>query len=154
MSSADTLPVVVFRIGDLTCAAPAARVREVLPRLPATRIPGVPDAVEGLVNLRGGLLTVIDGHLLLGRAAAPGTEGGILVLDLESRRFGLAVSEVLDFAELPAASVAAREELPGVDPTLVRAVARHADRHFVLLDLDTLLAPVTGGNPEPFGGAS
>jgi hypothetical protein len=36
----------------------------------------------------------------------------------------------------------------------VRAVAHHADRHFVLLDLDTLLAPVTGGNPEPFGGAS
>ena len=58
MSSADTLPVVVFRIGDLTCAAPAARVREVLPRLPATRIPGVDGAVEGLVNLRGGLLTV------------------------------------------------------------------------------------------------
>jgi purine-binding chemotaxis protein CheW len=154
MSSADTLPVVVFRIGDLTCAAPAARVREVLPRLPATRIPGVPGAVEGLVNLRGGLLTVIDGHVLLGRSADPAAEGGILVLDLEGRRFGLTVSEVLDFAELPAASVAGREELPGVDPTLVRAVANHADRHFVLLDLDTLLAPVTGGNPEPFGGAS
>jgi chemotaxis signal transduction protein len=154
MSSADMLPVVVFRIGDLTCAAPAARVREVLPRLPATRIPGVAGAVEGLVNLRGGLLTVIDGHLLLGRAARPGVEGGILVIDLDGRRFGLAVSEVLDFAELPAAAVAAREELPGVDPTLVRAVATHADQHFVLLDLDTLLAPLTGGNPEPFGGAS
>ena len=152
--SSDILPVVVFRIGDLTCAAPAARVREVLPRLAATRIPGVASAVEGLVNLRGGLLTVIDGHLLLGRTAGPGAEGGILVLDLEGRRFGLTVSEVLDFAELPAASVAAREELPGVDPTLVRAVANHLDRHFVLLDLDTLLAPVTGGNPEPFGGAS
>ena len=74
MSSADTLPVVVFRIGDLTCAAPAARVREVLPRLPATRIPGVAGAVEGLVNLRGGLLTVIDGHLLLGRPAGPAAD--------------------------------------------------------------------------------
>ena len=154
MSSANTLPVVVFRIGDLTCAAPAARVREVLPRLPATRIPGVPGAVQGLVSLRAGRPTVIDAPLLLGRPAGPGAEGGILVLDLEGRRFGLTVSEVLDFAELPAASVAAREELPGVDPTLVRAVANHADRHFVLLDLDTLLAPVTGGNPEPFGGAS
>jgi chemotaxis signal transduction protein len=154
MSSADTLPVVVFRIGDLTCAAPAARVREVLPRLPATRIPGVDGAVEGLVNLRGGLLTVIDAHLLLGRAAAADDEGGILVLDVASRRFGLAVSQVLDFVELPPGAVAGREELPGVDPALVHAVASHAGRHFVLLDLDTLLAPVTGGNPEPFGGAS
>ncbi len=58
MSEADALPAVVFRIGDLICAAPAARVREVLERLPATRIPGVPFAVEGLVNVRGGLLTV------------------------------------------------------------------------------------------------
>jgi chemotaxis signal transduction protein len=154
MSSADTLPVVVFRIGDLTCAAPAARVREVLPRLPATRIPGVDGAVQGLVNLRGGLLTVIDGHLLLGRPAAAGDEGGILVLDVAGRRFGLGVSQVLDFLELPPAAIAAREVLPGVDPALVRAVASHADRHFVLLDLDTLLAPITGGNPEPFGGAS
>ena len=154
MSSADTLPVVVFRIGDLTCAAPAARVREVLPRLPATRIPGVAGAVEGLVNLRGGLLTVIDGHLLLGRPAAPDAEGGILVLDVGGRRFGLGVSQVLDFVELPAAAVAGRDDLPGVDPALVHAVASHAGLHVVLLDLDRLLAPVTGGNPEPFGGAS
>jgi purine-binding chemotaxis protein CheW len=154
MSSADTLPVVVFRIGDLTCAAPAARVREVLPRLPATRIPGVDGAVEGLVNLRGGLLTVVDGHLLLGRPAGADEEGGILVLDVRGRRFGLAVSQVLDFIELPPGAVSAREELPGVDPALVHAVASQADRHFVLLDLDTLLAPVTGGNPEQFGGAS
>lgn len=154
MSHADTLPVVVFRVGDLPCAAPAARVREVLPRLPATRIPGVDGAVEGLVNLRGGLLTVIDSHLLLGRPAAAEDEGGILVLDVGGRRFGLGVSQVLDFIELPAAAVAAREQLPGVDPALVHAVATHAGRHFVLLDLDTLLAPVTGGNPEPFGGAA
>jgi purine-binding chemotaxis protein CheW len=154
MSSADTLPVVVFRIGDLTCAAPAARVREVLPRLPATRIPGVDGAVEGLVNLRGGLLTVVDGHLLLGRPAGVGDEGGVLVLDVAGRRFGLSVSQVLDFVELPPAAVAAREDLPGVDPALVHAVGSHAGRHFVLLDLDTLLAPVTGGNLEQFGGAS
>ena len=154
MSSADTLPVVVFRIGDLTCAAPAARVREVLPRLPATRIPGVDGAVEGLVNLRGGLLTVVDGHILLGRPAAADDERGILVLDVGGRRFGLSVSQVLDFVELAPAAVAAREELPGVDPALVHAVASHAGRQFVLLDLDTLLAPVTGGNPEQFGGAS
>jgi chemotaxis signal transduction protein len=154
MSSADTLPVVVFRIGDLPCAAPAARVREVLPKLPATRIPGVDGAVEGLVNLRGGLLTVIDGHLLLSRPAEPADEGGILVLDVGGRRFGLSVSQVLDFLELPPAAVAPREELPGVDPALVHAVASHGGRHFVLLDLDTLLAPVTGGNLEPFGGAS
>ena len=152
MSEADTLAAVVFRIGDLVCAAPAGRVREVLPRLPATRIPGVPFAVEGLVNVRGGLLTVTDGHVLLGRPMRPGDEGAILVLDLDERRFGLAVSQVLDFVELPPGAISPREELPGVDPALVRAVAASAAQYFILLDIDALLAPVAGGNPEPLGG--
>ena len=152
MNEPDTLAAVVFRIGDLICAAPAGRVREVLPHLPATRIPGVPFAVEGLVNVRGGLLTVTDGHALLGRPARPDDEGAILVLDLGGRRFGLAVSQVLDFVELPPGSIASRDELPGVDPALVRAVAVRDDRHFILLDIDALLAPVAGGNPVPLGG--
>ncbi len=152
MRDSDSLSVVVFRVGDLCCAVPAGRVREVLPRLPATRIPGVPFAVEGLVNVRGALLTVADGHLLLGRAPSDQDEGAILVLELAGRRFGLRVSQVLDFAELPPGSVAPREELPGVDPTLVQAVAVRDERHLILLDIDTLLAPLAGGQPESPGG--
>jgi chemotaxis signal transduction protein len=152
MSEADALPAVVFRVGDLVCAVPAGRIREVLDRLPATRIPGVPFAVEGLVNVRGGLLTVADGHALLGRPMRPGDEGAILVLDVAGRRFGLAVSQVLDFVEFPPGSVSPRDELPGVDPALVWAVAARDDRHFILLDIDALLAPMAGGNPEPLGG--
>ncbi len=152
MSETATLSVVVFRVGDLVCAAPAAGVREVLPRLVATRIPGLPGAVEGLVNVRGGLLTVADGHALLGRPLRPGDVGAILVVDLAGRRYGLAVSQVLDFVELPRSSVAQREELPGIDPALVRAVAVHDGRHYILLDLDALLAPMAGSNPEPLGG--
>src|SRR5690242_2924759 len=152
MSEAETLAAVVFRIGDLVCAAPAGRVREVLPRLPATRIPGVPFAVEGLVNVRGGLLTVTDGHALLGRPGLAGDEGAILVIDFGDRRFGLAVSQVLDFVEVPQSSVSPREDLPGVDPALVRAVAAYDDRYFILLDIDALLASVAGGNAEPLGG--
>ena len=60
-----TLHAVMFRIGALICAAPAGIVREILHRLPATRIPGVAEAVEGLVDVRGTLLTVLDGHVLL-----------------------------------------------------------------------------------------
>jgi purine-binding chemotaxis protein CheW len=152
MNDAETLPAVVFRVGDLLCAAPASRVREVLPRLPATRIPGVPAAVEGLVNVRGGLLTVLDGHVLLGRPPRPEDEGAILLVEVAERRFGLIVSQVLDFVELPPEAVAQREDLPGVDPALVRAVALHAGGSLVLLDLDSLLAPLIGSSPESFGG--
>jgi purine-binding chemotaxis protein CheW len=145
MANSPALHAVIFRIGEVVCAAPAGIVREILPRLPATRIPGVPDAVEGLVNVRGSLLTVLDGHLLLQQERRSLDEGAIIVLEVRGRNYGLGVGQVLDFLEVPAGSVVERRELPGVDPRLVRAVGEGAGQHFILLDVDALFAPIIGG---------
>jgi purine-binding chemotaxis protein CheW len=144
MADSPTLHAVVFRVGDLICAAPAGIVREILPSLPATRIPNVAEAVAGLVNVRGALLTVIDAHRLLGRERRADDEGAIVVVVAGGRLCGLLVGEVRDFLELPAADVAERDRLPGVDPRMVRAVARSGADHVVILDLDALLGPVVG----------
>jgi len=144
MANSPALHAVIFRIGELICAAPAGIVREILPRLPATRIPGVSDAVEGLVNVRGTLLTVLDGHLLLEQPRRQADEGAIVVLEVKGRSYGLGVSQVLDFLEVPPGSVVARRDLPGLDPRLVQAVGLHGDQHFILLDVDALFAPILG----------
>ena len=144
MADSPTFHAVVFRVGDLICAAPAGIVREILPPLPATRIPGVAGAVEGLVNLRGVLLTVVDAHRLLDRPRRDADEGPIVVLDVAGRHCGLLVGEVRDFVELPPAAVAPRGQLPGVDPRIVQAVGNHGGEHFVILDIEALLAPMLG----------
>jgi purine-binding chemotaxis protein CheW len=145
MANPPTLHAVIFRIGALICAAPAGIVREILPRLPATRIPGVAQAVEGLVNVRGTLLTVLDGHVLLQQERRAEDEGAIVLVEVAGRRYGLGVGQVLDFLEVPEQSVAPRADLPGVDPRLVRAVGVRDEQHFILLDIDALLAPIIGG---------
>lgn len=142
MPDSPVLHAVVFRVGDLLCGAPAGIVREILPRLQATRIPGVATAVAGLVNVRGALLTVLDAHELLRQPRRPGDEGALLVLHAAGRLVGLEVGEVRDFFTLPDTAVAPREQLPGVDPSVVRAVARHEADHFIILELDALCAPV------------
>ncbi len=144
MANSPTLHAVIFRIGALICAAPAGIVREILPRLPATRIPGVTEAIEGLVNVRGTLLTVLDGHVLLQQSRQAGDEGAIVVVEVASRRYGLGVGQVLDFLEVPAHSVAQRADLPGIDPRLVKAVGIREGQHFILLDIDALVAPIIG----------
>ena len=144
MANSPTFHAVVFRVGDLICAAPAGIVREILPPLPATRIPGVAGAVEGLVNMRGILLTVVDAHRLLGRQRRETDEAPIIVLDVSGKTYGLMVGEVRDFVELPATAVAPRGQLPGVDPRIVQAVGTRGDEHFVILDIDALLAPMLG----------
>src|SRR3954447_24941211 len=104
MANPPALHAVIFRIGEVVCAAPAGIVREILPRLPATRIPGVPDTVEGLVNVRGSLLTVLDGHLLLQQERRSSDEGAIVVLEVRGRGYGPGARQVLDFLEEHAAS--------------------------------------------------
>jgi purine-binding chemotaxis protein CheW len=145
MANSPALHAVIFRIGEVVCAAPAGIVREILPRLPATRIPGVAYTLEGLVNVRGSLLTVLDGHLLLQQERRVSDEGAIVVLEVRGKSYGLGVGQVLDFLELPAGSVVERGELPGVDPRLVQAVGLESDRHFILLDVDAVFAPIIGG---------
>ena len=143
MANSSPLQAVIFRVGDVRCALPAGIVREVLPRLPATRIPGASEAVEGLVNVRGALVTVLDGHVLLRQQPRPDDDGATLLLEVGTRRWGLGVGQVLDFLELPDGAVAARDDLPGVDPKLVSGVGVHGDRHFILLNVESLVAPLT-----------
>lgn len=146
MADSRTVRVVVFQVGDLACGMLASGAREILAPLPTTRIPGAPDAVVGLVNVRGTLLTVIDAHRLLGRVAVPEHEGALLVVDAGSRRIGLAVGRVDDLFEIPASQLEAREALPGVDSRLVKAVGRRDGAHFVVLDTEALLAPLLGAD--------
>src|SRR5205823_8463839 len=61
MSDAGVVRLLLFRVGNLLCATEAERVREILPRLEPTRIPGAPPVVAGVVNVRGTLVTLVEG---------------------------------------------------------------------------------------------
>src|SRR2546429_3420607 len=61
MSDAAVVRLLLFRVGALLCAAEAERVREILPWIAPTRIPGAPPIVAGLVHIRGAPGTVLDG---------------------------------------------------------------------------------------------
>ena len=146
MGDAQVVRLLVFRVGNLTCAAAAEVVREILPRLTTTRIPGAPPVVAGLVNVRGTLVTVVEGWKALGQPEpAERTEGGTTVL-LQiaggQKTIGFTVDEVVDMLAVDAEALEPRQALPGLDPKLVRAVGRRRDQLFVLLDTDALLGPV------------
>jgi purine-binding chemotaxis protein CheW len=133
--------LVLFRVGDLVCAAQATAVREILPRQRPTRIPGAPSAVQGLINVRGELVTLVDGGRLLGRDAT-GRTGVVVLLRWGDLGVAVTVDEVLDLVSVAAGALAPREELAGIDPAVVRAVGRHGDRSFIVLDLDALFGPL------------
>ena len=134
----------------MICAAEVDAVREILPRLPTTRIPGAPPVVAGLANVRGTLVTVVEGWRALGQpeppAGQPDGTGSTVLLEVgESRRLaGFTVDEVMDMLAVGPGTLEERTTggLAGVDPRLVRAVGRRGDQLFVVLDVAALLGPV------------
>jgi len=153
MNDVGVVRLLLFRVGNLVCAAEAERVREILPRLEATRIPGAPPVVAGVINVRGTLVTVVEGWRALrlperppsGPPASEGAEDGpTVLLEVGGGRkvLGFTVDEVVDLLSVSAEALDRRQALPGIDPTLVRAVGRRAGQLFVVLDTDALLTPI------------
>jgi chemotaxis signal transduction protein len=159
--------LLVFRVGTLACAADVDQVREILPRLPTTRIPGAPPVVAGLVNVRGTLVTVVEGWRALGLPSLSPTPspdadvtGSTIILEMgkaeeagnggggasggEARKklIGFTVDEVMDMLASAETTLEDRKGLPGVDPTLVRAVGRRNGELFIVLDVAALLGPI------------
>jgi len=148
MSDAGVVRLLLFRVGRLVCAAEAERVREILPRLAATRIPGAPAVVAGLVNVRGTLVTVVEGWRALRQPEPPADadagSGTTVLLEVgaANKVLGFTVDEVVDLLSVGGEALERRQALAGMDPTLVRAVGRRAGQLFVVLDTDALLTSI------------
>ncbi|MEO7455174.1 MAG: chemotaxis protein CheW, partial [Gemmatimonadaceae bacterium] len=71
-------------------------MREIIPYRRATRLPGAPAYVQGLINLRGTIVTVMDLGVRLDPERAPVREGSIILATYGTRVAGVAVDEVMD----------------------------------------------------------
>jgi purine-binding chemotaxis protein CheW len=122
----------LVRGGGVTVAIAAGAAREVSPRSIAVRLPGAPEVVCGVVNVRGTLVPLVDlGRLLDAEPANP--SGWVVTLDLGGRRCALAVDSlpVLRAADAP----------PGARPTshvCLQAEVLVAGTALPLLDVDAL----------------
>jgi purine-binding chemotaxis protein CheW len=112
-------------------------VKEIVAMPAATRLPGAPAHVRGVVNLRGQLLTVVDlGHRLTGTLLASG-EGSIVVVTVGERALGLLVEDVRDIQEVPVAA-ADRDVLARADG-LLTGVGRLDNEVVLVVDIPELV---------------
>jgi purine-binding chemotaxis protein CheW len=137
MTESSTLRLLLWRVGTVRCGAPVAQLRAVVPAPPMARIPGVPAAITGIGNVRGEVITLVDGRTLLSQPDHQPAEEAVLV-QLGERTLGLGVDEVEDLVTVPESALQSLEggEGPG---RMVRLDGIGAIR---LLDLEALLEPL------------
>jgi purine-binding chemotaxis protein CheW len=131
----------LFRVGERTYGCDIDAVREIIPYRRATRLPGAPAFVQGLTNLRGTIVTVLDLGVRLDPAREPVREGSIILAQHGTRTVGVAVDEVMD--------VQAMEEEPvdtgaGVESRggLVRGLGHLGDDIVALIEIHLLITQV------------
>ena len=119
MSDGPVARVIVCRVGTRRFTVPVAAVREVATGPGVIRIPGAAAAIRGVVNVRGGLVTVVSGAALLAEPESGASEY-LLVLAMYDARVAI---EVDDVEELHTTETAGR--LPMLDVEgLVRPLFR------------------------------
>jgi purine-binding chemotaxis protein CheW len=148
-SSVIELCVVVFRLGPDEYALPIDAVEEIAD-VPAEihRVPGTPKFLEGVVNLRGAVLPVIDQRRRFDMPPAERTIGRrLVVIATERHRAGLIVDGVTDVLRIPADSVKPAPELTEDITRLVRGVVNleQSGRIILLLDSSELLTRAERG---------
>ena len=135
------LQVVGFRIGNETYGVRIASVREIVRVPEITAVPSAPDLIEGVINLRGKIIPVMDLRKRFGNVGIqPDKKNRILVVELETRLLGLIVSSASEVLKIPPSEI----EPPGTvfaegESSYVTGVGKLKGRLIILLDIARLL---------------
>ncbi|HEV2491175.1 MAG TPA: chemotaxis protein CheW [Candidatus Acidoferrales bacterium] len=138
---AKEIQIVGLRIGRETFGIPIALVREIVRVPEITAVPNAPDYVEGVINLRGRIISVIDLRKRFGDPHLEITKKTrVVVVEIENRTVGLVVhsaSEVLKIA--PSDIEPPGKVFPDGEMDYVTGVGKLKDRLIILLELSKIL---------------
>ena len=139
------LQVVGFRIGNETFGVRIGSVREIVRVPEITAVPDAPDYLEGVINLRGKIVSVMDLRKRFGdKHATLKKQNRILVVEHSGKLAGLIVdsaSEVLKIASTDVEAPPVVFQEGGLN--CVTGLGKVRGRLVVLLDMTKLLAPAS-----------
>lgn len=134
---------VIFRLSNEEFGVPINSVKEIV-RLPEqlTHVPKAPAFIEGIINLRGAVLPVVDQRLRLGLAHIEHNDRQrIMVFNIAGVRTGFIVDSVSEVLKIPETAIKAAPEVSADAARLIKQVANleQQQRIILLLNVDELL---------------
>ena len=137
----NSLQIVTFRVGSEDYGLHIMRVQEIIRVIEAVKVPKAPVYVEGVINLRGKIIPIIDLRKRMMKAVTCYSDASrIIVVDTNGRLAGLVVDAVIDVVMLNSEDV---EPCPSIDDSkrseYIISVGRQGDRLITVLSLESLL---------------
>lgn len=138
----ELLQLVTFSIGDEEFGVEILKVQEIIRMLEITKVPKAPPFVEGVINLRGKVIPIIDLRKRFGLASRDHDKNTrIIVINIHSMIVGFVVDSVSEVLRLPLNTVEPPPPVvAGLDSDYISGVGKLEDRLLIMLDLDRLLS--------------
>lgn len=132
-----------FRLGNEDYAIAITKIQEIILMKPITRLPQVPDAIEGLINLRGSVIPIVNLRKRFGLPARDfDDETRTVVVNTHDKTVGCIVDEVTQVMRVAADQI---QPVPlastAVSRRYIAGVARLDERLLIILDSDRLFDP-------------
>ncbi|MDR7869621.1 MAG: chemotaxis protein CheW [Tissierellaceae bacterium] len=93
------MQIIIFKLMDKYYALNTDMVEEIIKKSPSTNVPNSPDWVDGLINLRGNVVTLIDLGFLLNLKESL-CYNNIIIYDYQDEKVGLLVEEIIGVREI------------------------------------------------------
>lgn len=138
----DERQVALFELGGETYGVDIGSVHEIIQMQPITRVPKAPFFVEGVINLRGKVIPVVDMGKRFGLEKADRTKNNrIVVVDINGTTIGIIVDAVTEVLRIPNSAIEpASSIVTAGDTDYLQGIAKLGDRMFILLDLGRVLS--------------
>ncbi len=137
----EVLRWVTFHLDNEVYGVNVMQVKEVLRYTEIAPVPGAPDYVLGIINLRGNVVTVIDTRMRFGLSPCDVSENSrIVIIEAENQIVGILVDSVAEVVDLnsddidPAPNIGTEESAE-----FIRGVSNRNDELLILIDLNKLL---------------
>lgn len=140
--SVPQVQLVTFRLGPEEFGLDVFAVHEILRYQAPTPVPRAPEFVEGVIDVRGSLVPVVDMRRRFELADAPlNDETRIVVVEHGGERLGLVVDSVTEVMRVPETAVSEPPAyIRGLAAEFVRGIVRMEARLVVLIDIERILS--------------
>ncbi len=140
-NNAGETQLVVFDLASEYYGVDIGDVREIIRMQNVTRVPGTPAYMEGVTNLRGKVVPVVDLRKRLNlKVKAQTKESRIVVVDIGGKDVGVIVDGVTEVLRIPLASVEPPSQMVAdSEKGYIRGIAKLGDKLVILLGLERVM---------------
>jgi purine-binding chemotaxis protein CheW len=140
-TSDELLQLVSFNIGSEEFGVDILKVQEINRMAEITKVPQAPHYVEGVINLRGKVIPIVDLRKRFGLEIKEYDKNTrIVVVDIEGNVMGMVVDSVSEVLRLPTNTIEPPPEIvTGINSEYIKGVAKLEDRLLIFLDLSKVI---------------